>query len=52
MNTSQTLREVSDLPGPRGLPLLGNLLQVERNSIHQSLKRKKGPYSRLQRSTL
>jgi cytochrome P450 len=31
-------RRVRDLPGPRGLPLLGNVLQVERSSIHLTLE--------------
>lgn len=29
------LRDLADLPGPRGLPLLGNLLQVRRARMHQ-----------------
>ena len=29
------LREIDELPGPRGIPLLGNLLQAERARIHQ-----------------
>ena len=33
------LQEVSALPGPRGLPLVGNLLQIELESFHQSLER-------------
>ena len=43
------LREIADLPGPRGLPVIGNLLQVKRNSIHQTVERwnlEYGPYFR------
>jgi len=29
------IRRVRDLPGPRGLPLLGNALQIDRDRIHQ-----------------
>ena len=29
-----TLRRIDDLPGPPGLPLLGNLLQIEKASMH------------------
>ena len=46
---SQTLREIKDLPGPRGLPVLGNLLQVKRANIHQTVERwsrEYGPYFR------
>ena len=49
MTTPASLREIADLPGPRGLPWLGNLLQVERSSIHQSVERwsrEYGPYFR------
>jgi cytochrome P450 len=28
-------RRIADLPGPRGVPLLGNLLQVDRECLHQ-----------------
>ena len=31
------LRSIADLPGPRGLPLLGNLLQVETARFHTTL---------------
>jgi len=33
------MRQIADLPGPNGLPLLGNLLQVNRNRIHQDVER-------------
>ena len=29
---------IADLPGPRGLPLLGNALQVDRHRLHQQLE--------------
>ncbi|MEJ8855762.1 cytochrome P450 [Variovorax robiniae] len=32
------LRQVTDLPGPRGLPLLGNLLQLDPPRMHQQLE--------------
>lgn len=37
--TSQTLRQVKDLPGPRGWPLLGNSLQVTTSRIHLDVER-------------
>ena len=43
------LREIDDLPGPRGLPLLGNLLQMDRQRVHQTVERwarEYGPYFR------
>ena len=39
METTAALRQISDLPGPRGLPVLGNALQVSRAQIHQSVER-------------
>ncbi len=33
-----TLRRIQDLPGPRGLPVLGNLLQIETPRMHQQLE--------------
>ncbi len=33
------MRQIADLPGPSGLPLLGNLLQVDRDRIHQDVER-------------
>ncbi|HSW24695.1 MAG TPA: cytochrome P450 [Burkholderiaceae bacterium] len=32
-------RRIDDLPGPRGWPLVGNLFQVNRASIHRSVER-------------
>src|SRR5688500_11792167 len=34
---SRRIRAISELPGPRGLPLLGNLLQLETNRWHTIL---------------
>ena len=33
------MRQIADLPGPSGLPLLGNLLQVGRDRIHRDVER-------------
>ena len=33
------LREIDDLPGPAGLPLVGNLLQLDRERVHQGIER-------------
>ena len=38
------LRNISDLPGPRGLPLLGNLLQVKLHRIHRDVEAWCGEY--------
>ncbi len=37
-SSSKTLREIADLPGPRGLPLLGNLRQIDRTRVHASVE--------------
>lgn len=33
------MRRITDLPGPNGLPLIGNLLQVERTQVHRDVER-------------
>ena len=41
------VRRIEDLPGPRGLPVLGNLLQLDPPHFHQQLEawcREFGPY--------
>ena len=43
------MRQIADLPGPSGLPVLGNLLQVGRDRIHQDVEhwaREHGPLFR------
>ena len=43
------LREIAELPGPRGLPLVGNLLQIDAPHIHRQVERwttQYGPYFR------
>jgi cytochrome P450 len=48
---STTLRQLRDLPGPRGLPIVGNLLQFEANRLHLQLEEwcaQYGPAYRLQ----
>jgi cytochrome P450 len=42
-------RRFADLPGPRGLPVVGNLLQVDRARMHETVEdwsRRYGPYFR------
>ncbi len=42
-------RRIEDLPGPRGLPVLGNLLQMDRQALHRSVEDwvgRYGPYFR------
>jgi cytochrome P450 len=49
--TPTRLREIDDLPAPPGLPIVGNLLQVDRARIHQQVERwvkEYGPYFRFQ----
>ena len=44
------LRQINDLPGPRGWPLLGNLLQVRMPRIHQDMEawsKQYGPFFRV-----
>lgn len=46
----ETLRDLADLPGPRGLPLLGNLLQIDTPRMHRQLEAwsaEFGPFYRL-----
>ncbi len=45
-----TVRELRDLPAPRGVPLLGNLLQIRPESMHRRLEgwsRELGPLYRI-----
>ena len=47
--SAPVLRNIDDLPGPRGLPVIGNLLQIRRARIHQNVEawcRRYGPYFR------
>lgn len=48
--TTASLRQIADLPGPKGLPVIGNALQVKRQYlIHQQLEKWRqeyGPYYR------
>jgi len=43
-------RQIADLPGPRGIPVLGNLLQLDPPRMHQQLEqwcKEFGPFFRL-----
>jgi cytochrome P450 len=47
---ARTLRRYEDLPGPRGLPLVGNSLQLDAPRLHQQMERwcrEYGPIYRL-----
>ncbi len=47
----RVLRRIEDLPGPRGLPLLGNALQIRASRFHLQVEqwcREHGPYFTLQ----
>jgi len=39
MSAGATLREIAELPGPRGWPVVGNSLQVKRAQIHRDVER-------------
>ncbi len=44
-------RTLDDLPGPRGLPLVGNLLQIRMGTMHQTIERwadEYGPFFRFE----
>jgi cytochrome P450 len=49
-SAARALRRYEDLPGPRGLPLLGNSLQLDTPRVHQQMERwcrEYGPIYRL-----
>lgn len=50
MMETLALRHIDDLPGPRGAPLIGNLLQIDAPRMHQQLEqwcREFGPFFKL-----
>jgi cytochrome P450 len=50
-DTIATARTLADLPGPKGIPFLGNVFQMESNRFHQSLEKwakKFGPLYKIQ----
>ena len=49
VEAAPTLREIGDLPGPRGLPIVGNAFQLDRARLHQTVEgwaREFGPFFR------
>ena len=47
---SPALRQIDSLPGPRALPLVGNVLQLDRLRVHQTVERwsrEYGPFFRI-----
>src|SRR4051812_21990569 len=49
MSAVSPARRISDLPGPPGLPILGNLLQIDRSRLHliaEDWRRTYGDYFR------
>ena len=45
-------RRIADLPGPKGLPLLGNLHQIDLSALHLQLERWAGEYGPMYRYRL
>jgi cytochrome P450/nitrite reductase/ring-hydroxylating ferredoxin subunit len=45
-------RSIDDLPGPRGLPLIGNLLQLSPKRLHEVLERWQRRYGDVYRTTM
>lgn len=49
--SEKKLRKIIDLPGPKGLPILGNALQIKRHLLHQKFEewsKEFGSYYRVQ----